>query len=204
MKDKRVLGVGAVVMGSVVGMLVAALVGVGVSKVLYGVRAQVKEEALPEDVVRGFYVWYLTSIDLQAGRNPLADRAYGSSELGSKDFVGDVDALLDSFGRGGYDPFLLAQDIPTGVKVGEAMVSGDSAYVRVETSFEDHALLVSLSRVDGAWRIDGVEQAPDGVVRSFYEGYLAFVANGGGTKRNPLVDGFYRDCPVLSGRSSLR
>ena len=42
--------------------------------------------------------------------------------------------------------------------------------------------------------------APDGVVRSFYEGYLAYVANGVGAKCNPLVDRLYRDCPVLSER----
>ena len=112
MKHKRILGVAVVVMGSIVGMLVAVRMGVGASNVLYGVRAQVKEEAVPEEGVRGFYDWCLTSIDLQLGRNLLADRVYWSSESLSKDFVSDVDPLLDPFGRGGYAPFLLAQDSP--------------------------------------------------------------------------------------------
>jgi hypothetical protein len=153
---------------------------------------------LPEEVVTGFHEWYLGAIDFEAGRNPLVDRAYRSSEFLSEDFVAEVDALLDSFERGGYDPFLLAQDVPTDVEVGETVVSGETAYVQVETSFEGHALLVTLKRIDGAWKIDGVGPTPDVIVESLYSRYLATIDDDGGAMRNPLVDGTYRDYPELS------
>jgi hypothetical protein len=195
MKGKRILGVGLAVAVVVVGLAVLA---VGGPAVLYSARAQVSEEGLTEQVVGGFYVGYLESIDLQAGHNPLSERAYRSSEFLSEDFVAEVDALLDSFEHGGYDPFLLAQDVPASVEVGEAVVAGETAQVPVETSFEGHAFLVTLKQVGGAWKIDDVDQMPDVVVASFYNRYLAHIDNDGGAMQNPLVDGFYRDCPELS------
>jgi hypothetical protein len=158
----------------------------------------VTKEVLPEKVVTSFYEEYLGCIDLAAGRNPLVDRAYRSSEFLSEGFVAEVDELLDSFERGACDPFLLAQDVPESVAVGEAVVAGETAQVPVETSFEGHGFLVTLKRIDGVWKIDDVGQMPDVVVESFYSRYLATIDNDGGAMQNPLVDGFYRDCPELS------
>ena len=195
MKARRVLYVGLAVVAVLAGVAVVAVSG---PALLYGAQAEVKAEVLPEDVVADFYAWYLGSTDLAAGRNPLAERAYQSSELLTEGFVVRVDELLDSFERGGYDPFLLAQDVPTSVDVGEAVVSGESAQVRVETSFEGHGLLVTLKRIDGGWKIDDVDRMPNVTVESFFNRYLAYIRNDGGAMRNPLVDGFYRECPELS------
>jgi len=195
MKGRRILGAGLAALIMVGGLAVLAVSG---PVLLYGAHAQVTDEAAPDEVVTGFYGWYLEAIDLQAGRNPLAERSYRSSEFLSHTFVVEVDALLDSFERGGYDPFLLAQDVPDSVEVVEVDVLGDTAHVQVETSFEGHGFLVTLKRADGAWRIDDVDHSPDTIVKSFYNRYLAYIENDGGAMRNPWVDGFYRDCPELS------
>jgi hypothetical protein len=194
MKGKVILGVGL----AVVALSVLAVLAVSGPAFLYNAQAQVTDEVLPEQVVTGFYDWYLGAIDLQAGRNPLVDRAYRSSQFLSEDFVARVDDLLDSFERGGYDPFLLAQDVPTEVEVGEAVVSGDIAQVLVETSFEGHAILVTLRRVNGVWKIDDVGVTPDVIVGSLYDRYLAYIDKDGAAMRNPLVDGVYREYPELS------
>jgi hypothetical protein len=44
-----------------------------------------------------------------------------------------TDEIIASFDRGGYSPFLCAQDIPDSVTVDEATISGDTASVTVHT-----------------------------------------------------------------------
>ncbi len=63
---------------------------------------------------------------------------------------------IASFDRGGYDPFLCAQDIPDSVTVDEATISGDTASVAVHTSFAGHAFQVDLKLVDGQWKISDI------------------------------------------------
>lgn len=160
MKSRRILGVGLAVMAVAVGV---AVVAVGGPAALYSARAQVTADVAPEEVVAGFYGWYLEAIDLQAGENPLVERSYRSSEFLSEAFVDEVDALLDSFHHGGYDPFLLAQDVPVEVAVGEwpsgtgLELVGDEALVIVEMFWggnpEPSERLVSLKRIDGDWKI---------------------------------------------------
>jgi hypothetical protein len=114
------------------------------------------DEAAAEVVVEDFYTWYLNYIGDRASgefRNPLVDGAYRESEQLDPAFVESVDELLGSFEFGAYDPFLCAQDIPEEIFVGEAEVDGDSALVPVETSFAGHAFEVSLSQLDGQWKI---------------------------------------------------
>jgi hypothetical protein len=195
MKGRGILGAGLVVLALLSGS--AALAASGPLSV-GDAQAQVEEQPLPEQVVSDFYEWYLDSVDPAAGQNPLVDRVYRSSDLLSEEFVAEVDAVLDSFERGGYDPFLLAQDIPASFEVGEAALSDETAYVRVETSFEGHAFLVGLKQVDGVWKINAVDPTPEVVVGGFYDRYLAYIDRDGGAMRNPLVDGFYRECPELS------
>jgi hypothetical protein len=82
--------------------------------------------ATPEMVVESFYNWY-------AGYpgNPLADGVYRSSEYLTTEFVRKVDEIIASFDKGGYDPFLCAQDIPGEFAIEKAVVSGDQASVVV-------------------------------------------------------------------------
>lgn len=195
MKGRGVLSVGLAVMLVIEGL---ALLALSDSRLLPSAEAQLVDEVLPEDLVRGFYGWYLGAIDLEGGSNPLVDRSYRSSEFLSGDFVAEVDALLDSFEAGGYDPFLLAQDVPDSIEVGEALVAGDAAQVHVQTSFSGHGFLVYLTQMDGTWKIDDVVPTPDVIARSFYERYLAYIRNDRGMMRSPLVDGFYRGRPELS------
>jgi len=165
---------------------------------LKAVEAEASWMGTAEGVVTAFYDWYLGSIDLAEGRNPLGERSYRSSKFLSDEFVAEVDSLLDSFDRGGYDPFLMAQDVPTEVEVGAAVVSGRSAQVPVETSFEGHALTVTLDEVGGEWKIVDIDLAPEMVVRSFYLRYLSAIGQDGGARGNPMVDGTFRAFPELS------
>ena len=193
---KRAWLVGAGLVTVAVSVLVAiGLVGPGA---LYIAKAEASAAVGPEEVVTGFYDWYLRSIDLAEGRSPVAERSYRSSQFLSEGLVAKVDILLDSFERGGYDPFLLAQDVPTEIEVGDALVSGKSAQVPVETGFQGHALSVALEQAHGEWKIIDIDPGPEMVVRSFYQRYLSAVQGDGGARRNPLVDGTFRDFPELS------
>jgi hypothetical protein len=119
----------------------------------------------PDAVVETFYTWYVDYIGDRASggmRNPLADGAYRSSEYLTEAFVQEVDALIASFDRGGYDPFLCAQDIPQDITVGEVNVSGDEAQVKVETNFEGHSFNVLLQREGDQWNIADVVCASPG------------------------------------------
>jgi hypothetical protein len=110
----------------------------------------------PEAVVEKFYRWYIGYPG-----NPLADREYRLSPYLSEAYVREVDDLLASFDRGGFDPFLLAQDIPRDFEVGSASVSGDTATVTVGLYFGGEGATpvereVSLRLIDGAWRITAI------------------------------------------------
>jgi len=110
--------------------------------------------ATPEQVVESFYNWYLSYT--QNTGNVLADRAYQASEHLTEAFVKKVDKLLASFDKGGYDPFLCAQDVPQSFIIKDTVVSGDAAQVVVRTSFEGHRFTVTLRRTDEVWKINGV------------------------------------------------
>jgi len=174
----------------------------------------------PEEVVQGFYDWYLGYIGDPASeemRNPLVDGAYRSSEYLTEDFVQRVDELIASFDKGGYDPFLCAQDIPRSLTVDVAAVSGDEATVVVHqlwnpgTEYESvRDVKVALRKVDEAWKIADVacgmpESAslmpegpmpvtPAGAVEGFYGWYLWYARSAG----NPLADGAYRSSEYLT------
>ncbi len=111
-------------------------------------------ETTPAEAVNGFYGWYLSYARNQG--NPLVDGAYQSSQFLTQGLVQKVDGIVASFDRGGFDPFLCAQDIPDSVSLDEPVVSGDVARVTVHTSFEDHAFTVALQRTNGRWLMSDV------------------------------------------------
>ncbi|MGD2179455.1 MAG: DUF3828 domain-containing protein [Anaerolineae bacterium] len=120
------------------------------------VRALTKGKTIaPGEVVKRFYDWHM-----RYPGNVMVDGAYRSSEYLTEEFVEKVDAIVASFDRGGYDPFLCAQDIPGDLIVGEPVVSGDEASVvvhevwNVGTEYEIvHEVMVELQMVGGAWTI---------------------------------------------------
>lgn len=169
--------------------------------------------APPKEVVESFYRWHL-----DYSGNTMADGAYRSSEYLTEAFIQRVDDLLASFDKGGYDPFLCAQDIPAELTVDEPTVSGQEATVVVHeiwnpgTKYElVHDVTVTLRFVDSEWKIDDIacglsqhaalapEMAPEQVVEGFYDWYLGYIGDPvSGQMRNPLVDGAYRSSEYLT------
>jgi len=142
-----------------VGVGLAALLVVGAVAVMGLPAAQATSGLAPDEVVSEFYEWYLGYIG-EAGerRNPLVDRAYGSSEHLSEAFVAEVDEALASSEPILGDPFLMAQDVPVRVEVGEAVLQGNEAVVTVEMYWGGNPVpsqrMVSLVQIGGEWRID--------------------------------------------------
>jgi hypothetical protein len=132
----------------------------------------------PEDAVQSFYAWYLTSsaYDENTGErlNPLADGRYASSPYLTEGLVQKVDAIVAAFDKGGYDPFLCAQDVPESFSLGEPVVSGEIARVAVRTSFEGHAFTVALLREAGGWKMSDVLCEVDEAVEPSLEGWQTF------------------------------
>lgn len=133
----------------------------------------------PEEVVQGFYAWYLGYIgDPASGemRNPLSDGAYRSSEYLTEGFIQQVDELIASFDQGGFDPFLCAQDIPRSFSVEPATIvpEGEEATVVVRELWNpgteyasSQEITVTLRMLDGGWKIAHVEcSAPQPVTAS--------------------------------------
>lgn len=157
----------------------------------------------PAAVVESYYDWY-TAYGRETG-NPLADAAYRDSDLLTEEFVVEVDELLASFDRGGYDPFLCAQDLPRRLMVGEVEMDGDEATVVMDALYTGNPMAshfpVTLNRTDGEWRIAGIacgtmDSTPltaEQTVQSFYDLYVDASAH-----RNLLATGVYRDLPFLA------
>lgn len=127
----------------------AALAFVILPPILYGTNKSV-ETPDPNQVVQDFYTWYISYEG-----NPLADKAYQSSQALSPEFI----ARLDEFSQSGgwvYDPILCAQDVPTQVTTFLAQVSGGQALVGAATNFVDHKFVVELIKTDNRWVIHNV------------------------------------------------
>jgi hypothetical protein len=177
-------------------------------------HATVSASAPPEEVVTDFYRWLLGYPG-----NPLVDRAYRASDRLAPFFVADVDRLLDGPSKGGFDPFLLAHNIPESIEVGDAQIVGNLAKVPTLQRYAGDPVMrlveVELMAIDGAWKIVGVldpslaltlEPAlagltPSEVVEAFYDWYLDTIGDPGSDEfRNPLVDRAYRSSKYLTGR----
>jgi uncharacterized protein YceK len=123
------------------------------------VRALSKvKTAAPEEVVESFYDWHLGYPG-----NVMVGRAYRSSEYLTQEFIEKVDEIIASFDKGGYDPFLCAQDVPGDLVFDKAVVSGGEASVIVHevwnpgTEYEAITdVLVNLRMMDGQWKISDI------------------------------------------------
>ncbi len=111
----------------------------------------------PIGVVTEFYRWYLAYINsgVDGPRNPVVSGAYCetgyvTSELADRISASAADA------RGGFDPFLCAQDVPSEVLPVEVRDGGSGAAVDVRTSFEGHQFTVVLAQTGAGWRIQDI------------------------------------------------
>jgi hypothetical protein len=165
----------------------------------------------PEGVTRLFYDGYLDFA--RNGGNPLASRAYRDSPYLSEAMVEQVDEILEGFEGGGYDPFLLAQDLPQSIFIEAPEVDGEMAAVPVSLfwsgSPESTWIMVNLQKIGGTWQIVGVAPGnreegynpyqypatPSEVVEVFYASYLIYPDETGG---NPLHDRFYAGSPYVT------
>ena len=186
------------------------LAGVLLSLALTGCSDSASASAPPQQVVEEFYRWHMSYPG-----NPLVDRAYRDSDYLADSFIQEVDELLDSFDKGGYDPFLLAQDIPVKITVDDAVIEDDVATVLTHQEFGGNPDLrpieVELVFVDGVWQIKGImapslagsqpAMAPAQVVEGFFSWYLAYIGDPASeTFRNPMVDRAYRGHELLTDR----
>jgi hypothetical protein len=132
----------------------------------------------------------------------LADKVYQDSQYLTPSFIGHVDEVLAGFdGRGGYDPFLCAQDVPQEVRTDSTFFHGEQASVILRTSFPNHFLTVDLYRSGETWQIGNITcgHSPEGTAKAFYTWYLAYIGDRFSDEmRNPLVDGAYRESGFLS------
>lgn len=165
----------------------------------------------PEGTTQLFYGWYLGTIGQgEARRNPLVDGAYRQSDMLSPAFIEKVDGTLATMEGSGYDPILLAQDVPVGIEVVETVEEEGSATVTVHRYFggnpEAYPMDVHLKRESGGWQIVEVTDPAAGKATSaleaaqgFYSWYLAYIGDpASDTFRNPLVDRAYRQAPYVS------
>lgn len=151
--------------------------------------------ATPEEAARGFYAWYLEYSRPDAGgafESPLVDEAYAESPYLTAALVERVRDTVASFEKGGYDPFLCAQDVPTAFTVGRMEGDEVAAQGRVYTSFVGHSFDVSVAKGDAGWQLDAVTcanpdpaaRSPEDVVADFYAWYVHYPGN-------PLADQAY-------------
>jgi hypothetical protein len=116
----------------------------------------------PDGLAKAFYTWYLAYVgDTATGelRNPLVDGAYRRSGFLSNAFSARVNEIVAGFERGGYDPFLLAQDVPTAVSVDPGFLS-DTVVVGLYFG-PDSVKMIQVSCVPelGHWLIDDIGEA---------------------------------------------
>lgn len=173
----------------------------------------------PQQVTENFYNWYLSSmadrID-SSFTNPLVAGLYRDSEYLTVDFVARIDEIVAGFENGGYDPILLAQDIPVGFEVQEPSIHGTEATAVILRYWggnpDPSPMVVHLVQENGRWLINNVTpfeipatnppaepETPATVVRAFYDFYLSYIGDPASDNfRNPLVDKAYHDTPYLT------
>jgi hypothetical protein len=102
------------------------------------------------ETVEAFYGLYL---ERATRENPLVTGSYAHMPFVSAEFVASVREALAGMQGGGYDPILLAQDVPAWVRVEHQHLAGNRATVTAVSSFEGHRLQVELVQRNGAWEI---------------------------------------------------
>jgi hypothetical protein len=133
-------------------LLVACQPAPGSPAVEPGSSPEASEFAGPEDLVAGLYSAWLEYARLTG--NPLVDEVYKSGGYFTPGGIARLEANKTASGWAA-DPVLCAQDIPENVSVESSEITGDSAAVRVVTSWGTKMGL-DLIRVEGNWKIDAI------------------------------------------------
>jgi hypothetical protein len=113
----------------------------------------------PAGTAKAFYTWYLGTIgDRSTGdfRNPLVEQAYHGHPLLADSFVQYVDETVAGFSHGGYDPFLLAQDIPQDFSVDPGVLEG-TAVVHLQFG-PDSVKHLRVTLDEKGWRIADIAE----------------------------------------------
>lgn len=125
-----------------------------------------------EQVAESFYAWYISAVEASFQGGPLVYDAASLSaggylvpELVSR-ILAERDAM--SGAPGGADPLLCAQDVPNTVRAAVQTEVSNRAEVFMTSDLVGHRWMVSMDRLDGAWRIvdiscgrgDAVADAP--------------------------------------------
>jgi hypothetical protein len=170
------------------------------------------DRAAVTEVVERFYDWLLAYAQPdEAGQvhNPVVDRAYRDWEALTPRLIGEIDNLLAQAGQNVVaNPFRCAQNVPIRVDVGVAMLEPEAQATVLLREYDagnprSHNLTVLLIWQEAQWKIDGIicgeTITPDGVVQSFYDGYLAHGhPDAAGHVQNALADGVYRTSAILA------
>lgn len=108
------------------------------------------------ETVEAFYSIY---IERSMRENPLVTGSYAHMPYLSAEFVTSVGDTLAGMQGGGFDPIVLAQDVPMWVQVEHEHFAANRATVTVGSSFEGHRLDVELIQRNEVWEIIGVSHA---------------------------------------------
>jgi hypothetical protein len=170
-------------------------------------EGEVLDEVSPENIVTDFYTCHIQRLNPtnpEQPTTPSSDELCGKSKIFTASFIDRLDELTASFGEQGcpYDPILCAQDVPDRFEVKSVWHNAQvTASVLVQTSFENHFILVELLKSEAGWQIDDIlcMKEPANVVRAFYTWYLAYTGGQYAEEfHNPLSEKAYQSSPFLS------
>ena len=113
---------------------------------------------MPENVVAGFYNWYI-----RYEGSPLVDGAYADHPNLTQGYIARVDESLTAMqaeNKGGADPILLAQDVPVEIQTAAGGLSATEATVKLGLVWGGNPTpserIVTLAFDDRQWKIDGI------------------------------------------------
>ncbi|MDF1497059.1 MAG: DUF3828 domain-containing protein [Patescibacteria group bacterium] len=140
-----------ILIGSVVAL--AIIVGTYTALKYIGNNRNINEAVnTPEQSVNEFYGSWINYEG-----NPMVDKIYRNNPLITAGLTQQIDSILASFDKSGYDPVLCAQDKPQNFSLGVVTVDGNNASVVLTENFggSEKNIIVSLKK-DTNWQIDNI------------------------------------------------
>lgn len=108
----------------------------------------------PEQTAEVFYNWYL-----QYEGNPLAEGAYLETNLLSIRLKQAIQEQFEGDQPSQLDPLLLAQDLPSGFRIADAILENELATIKIALEYDQTEVFrqVDLVKQDSHWQIDQVQ-----------------------------------------------